>query len=143
MQYGTWQTPVLGVVGRTTTFCKSVYIQCNFAFIRQQGFFPIVTSFMRIPDVWIGFFLKKKKKHMKSTLFLQWVNANTYIIFSNVLCQASNHDCIVWRFIFIIICFCISWGIPTHPRHITATSNNKCYIYKNCCALYNIPSILV
>lgn len=71
------------------------------------------------------------------------VNLNTHIIFSDVLCQASNHDCIVRGFIFVIIPICISWGIPTHPGYFTVTSNNKCYVYKAHCALCNVLSLLV
>jgi hypothetical protein len=60
---------------------------------------------------------------------------HTHIVFSNVLCQAPNHDCIVWYFIFIVITIRISRGIPTYPGHVTATSNNRFCTYTSCCGL--------
>lgn len=73
---------------------------------------------------------KKQSPTLNKDLLL-----HTYIIFSNVLCQAPNHDCIVWYFIFIIITICISRGIPTYPGHVTATSNSRFCIYTACCGL--------
>jgi hypothetical protein len=60
---------------------------------------------------------------------------HTYIIFSNVLCQAPNHDRIVGYLIFIIVTVCISRGIPTYPGHVTAKSNNTFCVWTSCCGL--------